>query len=918
MGKKTPIFSILLFVLGGVAIPGGFLVNNYIGTLVNDNVDRGLLGIEDQFIPTAEQMILDMGPAIALPMIEEQSLPLIEDMIYEIGPAIALDTIKEMAIPLIEEEIYKIGPAIALQTVKEIAVPANRLMVNASFLAQLLYQSYKEGGTHSMDMLGYHVDGGDALLNLFFDYNDLFLGAPLFGGLGTTSFSEQLEANGLPSILGVSEWWSNIHGSDIDLEIGICDYALLGQIPQPNPNNILTWGDPSQKDNDIWLYNAPGFIQHTSKGFGVIDYLSNFTIANNTGLHSEFLAQYNEGRTLSWVDFEILTRYFYEYWVPIAMPILLTQLQNPNSEFSRRAPEYIGMSLNDIAYHEFLKQWINFSTYPLGVDFHDFIDILPLGTYGLEVNSNISVNSAYELWDESNQWSFLNITGILKWFDANSSDTSKLDLAVHFGLTLQQVQDICDWLWGINGFSNQLFPVLVNAPKPYGYNVSLEELSENVFYELWANGTALGLILYPNGLDFGEFFPEEFENNTTGFEVGIPTPTEMSLNLIKALWDDLNQFSLTNLTGIELWANANNSSIEKDIIYNGFMSLGITYDQIDLILNWLWKGSTSFSQSFLPMLITSTLGYGMDISELSQMVLYEQWANGTALGLPLFPDGIDFGKFMENLPLGMTGFEVGIPISTGLLLDQVEKLWDMLSPFSLTNMAGIEEWNNAFTNSSTKSELQQYFNLSNTQIQVILNWLWNGNTSFSRSLLPKLLESELGYNMTLNEFAKVLLLEQWANGTIMEMNLFPGGIDFHDFVSSIPSGTIGFEVGVPIPTNMSLESALLLWDSSNPYSLVNDIQSWWDIGSKHSVAYNVTRDANLLDDKIMDMILQWLPSFRDNIMPFLAQVEYGLPMDSKTLGDTITTSMVITGSSIIGIGGLLIMRALLKRKKVDL
>ena len=47
-------------------------------------------------------------------------------------------------------------------------------------------------------------------------------------------------------------------------------------------------------------------------------------------MHSEFLMQYYEGRTLNWGDFEILARYFSEYWVPIAMPKLLTQLQDPN------------------------------------------------------------------------------------------------------------------------------------------------------------------------------------------------------------------------------------------------------------------------------------------------------------------------------------------------------------------------------------------------------------------------------------------------------------------------------------------------------------------------------------------------------------------------------------------------------------
>jgi hypothetical protein len=95
---------------------------------------------------------------------------------------------------------------------------------------------------------------------------------------------------------------------------------------------------------------------------------------------------------------------------------------------------------------EFLKQWINYSTYPLGVDFHTFIEEMPIGTYGLEVNSTISTNSAYALWNESDEWSFLNTIGILKWFDANSSNEDKSDLANNFGLTSQQVSDVCKWL----------------------------------------------------------------------------------------------------------------------------------------------------------------------------------------------------------------------------------------------------------------------------------------------------------------------------------------------------------------------------------------------------------------------------------------------------------------------------------------
>ena len=234
-------------------------------------------------------------------------------------------------------------------------------------------------------------------------------------------------------------------------------------------------------------------------------------------------------------------------------------------------------------------------------------------------------------------------------------------------------------------------------------------------------------------------------------------------------------------------------------------------------------------------------------------------------------------------------------------------------------MTGIGKWKDAYIDNAVRNELKFAFDLSDNQIELILNWLWNGSSSFSLDLLPKLLESELGYNMTINEFAHRLLLEQWANGTIMGIILFPGGIDFHEFISSLPSGTIGFEVGIPIPTNMSIDSAKLLWDSSNAYSLVHDIQVWWDIDSKHSKTYNETREANLLDDKTMEMILQWLPNFKNNLMPLLAQYDMNLPMDATSPGNMLQLGMIIGGAIVIGVSSTTLTRStVVSRKKKKL
>ena len=129
--------------------------------------------------------------------------------------------------------------------------------------------------------------------------------------------------------------------------------------------------------------------------------------------------------------------------------------------------------------------------------------------------------------------------------------------------------------------------------------------------------------------------PDDFAIGTTGFEVGVPTPTGMSYELIEALWDESNQYALTNISGIGVWFDANSSQDDKDTLLGEFSGFGLDSDLLDIILAWLWVGIDSFSQGLLPTLINSSLGYGMEIPVLSLHVLYELWANGTALGMSL-------------------------------------------------------------------------------------------------------------------------------------------------------------------------------------------------------------------------------------------------------------------------------------------
>ena len=125
---------------------------------------------------------------------------------------------------------------------------------------------------------------------------------------------------------------------------------------------------------------------------------------------------------------------------------------------------------------------------------------------------------------------------------------------------------------------------------------------------------------------------------------------------------------------------------------------------MDMILDWLWEGEDCFSEGLLPVLLESDFGYAMPIDEFAKILFMEIWANGTAFGEVMYPGGMDFGELVDGIPLGSTGFEVGVPVATGLTVAEVTALWDPSNPYSLFNMDGIEYWVEAYTNDTVKDE----------------------------------------------------------------------------------------------------------------------------------------------------------------------------------------------------------------------
>ena len=1078
MSKKIAMASIAFLIIGGIALPGGFLLNMAIDDTVANEVDTGLLGIKDQATPIIEGMVSDLGSAEVLSQIRDAAVPVINEMVKEIGvsevlnqvngtaiPIVnemvkqigvaevlnqingtAIPIVKEMvkqigvaevlnqingtAIPIVKEMVKQIGVAESLFRIREKALPFVEEIVNATFLTQLLYNAYLEGEEQST--MG--VSGGDCLLNMFFDYQEIDLG--IFGG-GVTSFSAELENAGLPALLGVSQWYGS------DLEIGSFSGGL---IPSPDPPDTLAWGD-----GDI-----PGVMQNLDVGTGVLEYLENYNnAAGNPTLESEICSDYGINNDEFW-KLGVFTDYIHEYWIPVAIPTLVTELQDPSSETSNRMPEYQGMDTDDIAYYSFLKQWANCSQFVGGMDFHEVSEEFPVGTYGFEVNrpdpSGVLIDACYALWDEtggyaltnmdametwfaantsidarntlltefpdlteaqlelildwlwegegcfseylvplliesnegygmpiedlaqilfmeqwangtilgetmyeggldfgelvdgipegstgfevgypiptnmtaqvvkklwngSNPYSLFNMDGMQYWVDAKDNITTKDLLKTEFGLTEIQVNMILDWLWdGEESFSEYLVPILVNSEQ--GYNMPIEDLAQILFMEQWANGTILGETMYEGGLDFGELV-DGIPEGSTGFEVGYPIPTNMTAQVVKKLWNGSNPYSLFNMDGMQYWVDAKDNITTKDLLKTEF---GLTEMQMEMILDWLWDGEECFSEKLVPILVESEQGYGVSISELAEQLLIEQWVNGTILGDVMYEGGLDFHDFVESIPIGTTGFEIGIPTPTNITLDSAINLWDEENPNSLLSMDGMEKWLKANEDDDVKDELKGMFNLNDQQMNCILTWLWDGDKCFRNYLLPLLIESDYGYGVPISEFSFYLLLEQWANGTIMGEAMYPEGLDFGEFIEEIPEGTVGFEVGLPEPTGMSRKSALALWDEDSENSLVTNegLKKWWSVKSKDSENYEKLKEANDLTDKQMEMIIEWLPKFKNGVMPQLAKYEMDLPTDTTTLSNNLMFGTTLIGGACIGLASVGLMRnRAIKKKKLS-
>ncbi len=292
------------------------------------------------------------------------------------------------------------------------------------------------------------------------------------------------------------------------------------------------------------------------------------------------------------------------------------------------------------------------------------------------------------------------------------------------------------------------------------------------------------------------------------------------------------------------------------------------------------------------------------VEQVAESMFYAQWANGT-----LAPTGLDLSLLSDLITEPLTGLEAGVPTPTGITLGTAKDMFNDTLPYAFTNDMGIMAWAAAALNPSGPEALaiiSAFTGLTPTQLGLVLNWLFN---VFKPNVVPALILASEG--LTMWELTNVrFFLPQWANGTY-----YPTGLD----LTGVPNKGKGWEIGVTndvqTPSGITVESAVLLFTETNALALVNDdgLKRWYkaEVNNTH---YTALKAGNMLDDAQMLLLMDYVPRFRDDVVPYLAEKKYDLPTDAYTLADGLLYGLMIPGIALLALGGVALIISIIKRK----
>lgn len=483
--------------------------------------------------------------------------------------------------------------------------------------------------------------------------------------------------------------------------------------------------------------------------------------------------------------------------------------------------------------------------------------------YGAEIDEVVYPGLITDLWLGSGLTSWLNF-----YYRALNNEGENR--------TLIETVYACNWAtWQLQNLTKYITSYLWEniVKSEYSPLYTLEEYAELVFYDQWAN-----VSMRPAGINFRWICPEEIQRNLWGWEVGRLHPTNISYFTAINLWDPLNESSLINDVGIRKWiiaADGNATFTEE---------LKTIFKLNDQLMAWffLWLKS-SIRSIFVEDIYTlpPPVGIGLSIEDYTRVIYLQQWANGTHVS-----KGLDFDYFKSQIvrPNGDAGNNWTYP-TTGNHYENIDEI-------VVQSHHGTEDF---IATGSGDASLTENFDMETislpvtgtvTEIQVwIYGYSDDGTNNMTVDINMNGWQGAQNVIMT-NEtdwYNNIFSIDA-ENGTNAHLDAlqvrFTAGsnvdVDHNHYILTMYARVTyevivrGFEIGIPIKSNITLNSALDLLDPANISSFIHrdGILNW-------ILAYegNTTLQTEIismfnLDFAQFNLTTTWLfTSFRFDFMP---------------------------------------------------
>ncbi|MBA7632921.1 hypothetical protein ES703_40477 [subsurface metagenome] len=959
MLNKTKFNIAVILLATGIGLaPTGFFLNGYFRDQVRANVPETLLSIRDDVIPVIESNFSGLGIPEVLEAIREQETQDIEDDIVKVRsiPSILL-YLKNLSMPIFLERINTSMTSTNISESLDSVAAVFQEKIEGSMSAQLINETLEQVIDSNSSTL---LNAMDMFFNNYTfqdNYSTSIVGISEFAtsGLNTLNFTAaaqqsllygNLSSPGLiqdlkngTGVLDFLEFYDNATQDPVTYNLTmqiaynstweqltavaeyVTDYLWVSIVPSEFYANFsmtpsqyalfnatnhffndeewsittkgithisgvsefgtgssynLSYTDTARQRLLYGYQNSSGILEDLALGTGVSGFLD---LYNDTSGDATMQLQYNA----TYYQLKNLTSYLTQYMFDVSVPAQLA---------------LDGLTLDSAAERDFYVQWANGTIFTSGIYLRDLSEEL-----GLFLKKS---SAAYLIRNTINKIKTQNSTTLL-----NATDVffNNYNFSVNYSINLEGVSEhMAIGNFSLNytttaqerilyGYGNAP-GIFIELPSGLGltnwldfYQAALLNIGTNrTLMESTYNATWVDQLL-PMGQYLQDFILEQEIglSSQKGLEVGVPSPSYISFNDSINLWDPANSSGFVHDIGILEWYDAANGNLTAQGEINATYSLSDA--QFGRIYNWLF---TTIKDVVVPIIFILQLPTGSRITttQYAEILFLEQWANATVV-----PKGLDLGG-------GVKGFEVGIPVKSNISFSITTSLFETRNSSSFINKDGLLKWIDAYGGDITsRTELITTFHLDTIQLDLILTWLF---TTFRDNVVP------IAFNLTgysLTELAGFEFFRQWTNGSLFTNGIDPGPAFGLESLS-------GWELGLPVASNIEFNPAVQLWFEGNPKSLVTPtgIAKWFN-AMEVSSTYNYLKKSYGFDDNQMDAILDWLIMIRDDFALSFSQLELGLPIDPYEYGNILLIGCVISGFGLAAIGVLtLVITKLSKRR----